>query len=459
MHFNPEQLRQNLQKIQSEGPHNAMPRLCLGLSGGLDSVVLLHALVAVGFKPKVIHVHHGLSDNADQWAAFCERLCNEFGVPFVCVRVQVSSEGKGIEDAARRARYQAFAQHMSARDALLSAHHLDDQAETVLLRLMRGSGPKGLAAMSSRRGLGIGELWRPLLGVPRVELERYAQTHDLRWVEDESNRDEGFERNFLRQKVMPLLAERWPGFAERWQQSATLCGDLDALACDQANEDLISANWRAERLGFSFDLSACADFKPARWRQLLRRACEQAKLEPPGLRHLEALDQQLSTAKGDALIVVSWGRCSLRPFQGRLYLLPAEPEVAGSQALEIWRNPRVWDPTLELKLGDGSLLARAGIGLGCLSIEKHTVSVGLRQGGERCQPAGRPHSQTLKKLLQEFGLEPWLRPVVPLLYIEGVLAAVGDLWVCEGFQAKPGEAGAALQWSMGNRAPSSKEER
>jgi len=459
MRFNPEQLRQNLQKIQSEGQFSAMPRLCLGLSGGLDSVVLLHALVAGGFKPRVIHVHHGLSDHADQWAAFCEQLCSDFGLSFVCERVRVSSEGKGIEDAARRARYQAFAQHMSASDALLSAHHLDDQAETVLLRLLRGSGPKGLAAMSTRRTLAVGELWRPLLGVPRVELERYAQAHDLSWVEDESNKDEGIERNFLRQNVMPLLAERWPGFAERWQQSAKLCGDLDALASDQANEDLITANWRVERLGFSFDLSACTDFKPARWRQLLRRACELAELEPPGLRHLEALDQQLSMAKSDALIAVSWGCCSLRPFQGRLYLLPVEPEVAGSHALEHWRNPRVWDPALTLKLGDWALLVKAGIGAECLSIGDRPVSVGLRQGGERCQPAGRGHSQTLKKLLQEFGLEPWLRPSVPLLYIGGVLAAVGDLWVCEGFQAKPGESGVALQWSMGNIAPSSKEER
>jgi len=458
MHFNPEQLRQDLQKIQSEAQLSVMPRLCLGLSGGLDSVVLLHALLAAGFKPKVIHVHHGLSHHADQWAAFCEQLCKEIGASFVCVRVRVSSEGKGIEDAARRARYQAFAQHMSVGDALLSAHHLDDQAETVLLRLMRGSGPKGLAAMSTRRALEIGELWRPLLSVPRGELERYAQEHDLHWVEDESNRDEGIERNYLRHKVMPLLAERWPGFGERWQQSASLCGDLEVLASDQADEDLVLANWRAERLGFSFDLSVCAGFKPARWRQLLRRACEHAKLEPPGLRHLEALDQQLSSAKSDALIAISWGCCSLRPFQGRLYLLPAEPEVAGSPALEHWRNPRIWDPAQSCQLGDWALLAEPGTGAGCLSVDKYELSVGLRQGGERCQPAGRAHSQTLKKLLQEYGLEPWLRPAVPLLYIEGTLAAVGDLWVCEGFQAKPRESGVTLQWSMGNIAPSSKEE-
>ncbi len=429
MSFHPPYLRDTLQRLSEQRGLKDLPEFYLGLSGGLDSIVLLHALVAAGITPKVLHIHHKLSSLADQWAEFCERTCLEWNVPFSCERVAVESQGKGLEDAARQARYAAFENHMTPNAVLLTAHHQDDQAETILLRLMRGAGPKGLAGMSECRPLGQGELWRPLLNQTREALTAYAQQHQLQWVEDDSNQNQHFDRNFLRQQVMPLLAQRWPGFTERWQHSASLCGELDTLAIDRAKQDLNEADWRTERLGASLNLSTFLTFKPARRGQLLRTACDQLGYTPPGSTHLNQLNQQLAQARPDAKIDVRWSDYSLRPYNQRLYLLPQLPPEAEPT------EPRHWDGISPLTFKHCRLHTLESSNTPRLSPNSGPYQIRFRQGGERCKPAGRQHSQTLKKLLQSHPLEPWLRPHVPLIYAGETLAAVGDLWICEGFQA------------------------
>jgi tRNA(Ile)-lysidine synthase len=413
----------------------------VALSGGLDSIVLLHAAVAAGIKVSAVHVHHNLSPHADHWAEFCESFCEQWSVPFECRRVELNLQGKGLEDAARQARYAAFDQVLGKACVLLTAHHQDDQAETLLLRLMRGAGPKGLAAMSERRECGEFQLWRPLLSVPKVELQHYAQDHQLEWVEDESNQDEDFDRNYLRRQVMPLLSERWPGFAERWQQSAMLCGAVDQAMEAQAEVDLVKADWRVERIGHSLDLNVFESLDSARRWQLLRSACEGEGVPAPGLIHLQTLDNQRLIARADAQIAVSWGAFELRPFQSRLYLIPSDV------VFPLSNTPLPWGGEGCLALARGQLSASATTAGQALSLAHAPFTVKMRSGGERCRPSDRAHSQSLKKLFLERGLEPWLRDCVPLIYVGEILAAVGDLWVCEGFQSVEGEEGIDLCWT------------
>ncbi len=482
MSFSAQDLSRTLQGLSREDDLSLAPPFWVALSGGLDSVVLLHAAVEAGVPVKAIHVHHGLSVNADAWFEFCEALCEQWAVPFEGRRVVVQAQGKGLEDAARQARYAAFEQVLGEGSVLLTAHHQDDQAETLLLRLMRGAGPKGLAAMPERRTCGAFELWRPLLSVPRLELESYAHQHQLEWVEDESNWDESFDRNFLRQQVMPLLSERWPGFAERWQQSAMLCASQNQASEEQGGADLALADWRQERLGYSLDLAYLESLSSARRWQVLRCACETVGVEGPGLIHLQTLDHQLAAARPDAQISVAWGQQALRPFQSRLYLTPSVlPQVSDVP-------PRAWSGEERVDLEVGQLLvdtdaeaeaeaeaeadaeaeaeaeadaeaeAEADAKTNAdtdaepeavgprLSLAHGPFTVRTRSGGERCRPSDRAHSQSLKKLFLERGVEPWLRDRVPLIYAGEALAAVGDLWVCEGFQALEREKGIKLRW-------------
>lgn len=209
-------------------------QILVAFSGGLDSTVLLHQLVQwrtenPGVTLRAIHVHHGLSANADAWVTHCENVCQQWQVPLVVERVQLAQEGLGIEAQARQARYQAFARTLLPGEVLVTAQHLDDQCETFLLALKRGSGPAGLSAMAEVSEFAGTRLIRPLLARTRGELAQWALAHGLRWIEDESNQDDSYDRNFLRLRVVPLLQQRWPHFAEATARSAALCAEQESL--------------------------------------------------------------------------------------------------------------------------------------------------------------------------------------------------------------------------------------
>ncbi len=229
-----------LQEAVASGPDGASPAaLLVGYSGGLDSTVLLHALaMAHPGKVRAIHVHHGLHPEADGWAIHCERTCDALGVPLVVARVDVADIAAGPEAAARAARHTAFHAHLHEGEWLALGHHRDDQAETFLLRALRGSGPDGLAAMRPWRRFGAGTLWRPLLGIGRDALLAYARAHGLAWIDDPSNDDDAFDRNFLRNGVMPLLRKRWPQADAVFARSAALCESAHALLADNDLADL-----------------------------------------------------------------------------------------------------------------------------------------------------------------------------------------------------------------------------
>ena len=221
----------------------SQPAVLLAYSGGLDSSVLLHQLVLLRnqrpeLQLRAVHIHHGLNPLADSWVAHCEQQCAQWQVPLEVVRVQIDARAGGIEAAARTARYDAFSQLLLPDEALLTAQHLDDQSETVLLALKRGSGPAGLAAMPQQHWLGQHRHLRPLLAVSRSQLEAWAQHHQLSWIEDDSNQDPRYDRNFLRLKVLPLLNDRWPHFASAVARSAALCGEQEQLLDELLAEEL-----------------------------------------------------------------------------------------------------------------------------------------------------------------------------------------------------------------------------
>lgn len=434
MMFSPQALNQHLP------PYDGQP-LWLGFSGGLDSTVLLHALVQLGRAVKAVHINHQISPNALLWEAQCAQLCAALGVEFRARRVTVINQGRGIEDAARAERYKIFSTCLDAGGTLLTAHHADDQAETLLLRLLRGTGPRGLAAMARQRPLGRGQIWRPLLNFTRAQLEAYAKANQLHWVEDESNRDDHYDRNFLRNQVMPLLQARWPGFQARWQQTAELCASNEQLLDQQAAQDLALAEFRPERLGTSISKAYWLSVPQARQQLLLRFWLRTQGLAAPEQQHWRQIHVQL-TAAADAEVCLRFGDLTLRVYRDRIYLVPLLDVKAFPNTCELQAE------ATELRLGrlllqpalPGSTRPQLKAGLSHLQIR-------YRQGGERAHPARRLHSQTLKKLLQEYGLEPWLREFVPLIYSGEQLAAVGDLWVCHGFEAVD-SAGMEITWQL-----------
>jgi tRNA(Ile)-lysidine synthase len=394
-------------------------------SGGLDSTVLLHALAMLNLPVslRAIHVNHQISLNAHSWQEHCVVICQQLKIPLVIEKVIVKNTGKGIEDAARELRHDAFKKHLATGDILFTAHHADDQAETLLLRLFRGAGPAGLSAMARERECGDGILYRPLLSFTRAELEAYAEDNELMWINDESNSDDHYNRNFLRNQVIPLLQQRWPTLTQQLQRTAELCAQQEVITKTVAQEDFALLGERQERVGKSIDLTVFSHLPTARQQNLLRYWLAKNNYDLPEYVHWEEFQQQIFHARDDAHTELRWGNVSLRLFQQRLYLLPIElPEFK-----------------LTFQLSTEKLALR-------LNLSPEQLEIRYRKGGERCKPAGRAHSQTLKKLLQEYVLEPWLRDQVPLVYYQDQIVAVGDLWICEGFVAQANESGYALSW-------------
>lgn len=439
-------------------PHANAKRWLVGFSGGLDSTVLLHALsklqkVGRWTKPILaVHVHHGLSAQADQWQQHCQNVAAQWQVDFIAQRVAVSQSGGGIEEAARTARYKVFAGLMQPGDLLLLAHQLNDQAETLLFRLLRGTGPHGLAGMLLVRPFAAGLLLRPLLSFSRPQLQDYARVEGLRWIEDDSNANDNFDRNYLRNQVLPLLAKRWPEFEQRWGQTARWCEETNQLTADLAALDLFTCDQRRQRVGWSLSLSALQMLSPARRNNVLRYWFAEHHLSSPEAKHLLEIEQQLLLGDS-ATAEVSWAEVVLRRLSERLYLLnkkTLEPALANNSNKD--GEPLRWtDLSQAIELADGATLEAtkvrgAGISVAKIAAGDH-VSILVRQGGERCHPADRGHSQTLKKLLQEYSLEPWLRDRVPLLYVGDQLAAVGDLWVCRDFAAQEKDEGWLMRWT------------
>ncbi|WP_222564947.1 tRNA lysidine(34) synthetase TilS [Novilysobacter antarcticus] len=410
--------------------------LLVGFSGGLDSTVLLNALArdpAVRRRGlRAIHIHHGMQADADRWTVHCNSVCDSLGIPLDTIRVTVRVDGRGTEAAARDARHAAFAGLMERGDVLVLGHHRDDQAETFLLRALRGSGVDGLASIRRWREFAPGRLWRPLLDTSRETLLAYATAHGLRWIEDPSNTDSSFDRNFLRQQVLPLLRSRWPGAESAFARSAALCGEAQQLLDDGDASALAACTGRNPRV---LSRAALRTLPAARRARVLRRWIAGLGLPALPAHGVARIESDLLPARADALARFQWSGAVIHAWRDGLHAGAMQDTVP-----EGWKA--TWDGREPLSLPNGSRLALEGA-----PVLPWTCHVTTRRGGERITLPGRTHSHSLKHLLQDLDVPPWQRPNLPLLMrTDDSVLAVADLVYAKEFADWLDLHGATLRW-------------
>jgi tRNA(Ile)-lysidine synthase len=416
--------------------------IAVGLSGGVDSVVLLHLLRrGLRLPPSrlsAIHVNHQISTNAASWASHCRRYCRTLGVNLQVVKVEVP-RGNSTEAAAREARYRVFSD--SGCDVVALAHNRDDQSETVLLQLLRGAGPRGLAAMPGLRQ-GAPAIWRPLLGVPRSVIEAYARRHRLQWVDDESNLDRGYLRNFLRHDVLPMIEARLPGTGAVLARAARLQAEASDLLDALADRDLGDARLDTGR---TLELAKLEDLPGHRARNALRLFLHRHGARMPQALRLDELLRQALTARNDAQVCVDLGDVALRRFRGKLHLVSPLPRLPHDLKL-------AWDGRGVLALpqlgGTLRLESHKGSGIAADWLQSGRLFVRIRHGGEKLRLTRGGPQRTLRNLLQEGEVPPWMRERLPLLYLDDRLAAVPGIGVDARFRCAAQGQGLLPVWAV-----------
>jgi tRNA(Ile)-lysidine synthase len=402
--------------------------VAIAFSGGLDSSVLLHALAgsqrARERGLRAIHVDHGLHPQSSDWATHCERFSEDCGIPALLLKARIENRrGLGLEAAARKARYASFAEALGENEILAFAHHQDDQTETVLLKLLRGAGPEGLGAMRELRRLGKAWAWRPLLGIRRDDLRRYAEQAGLVWLDDPSNDDARIDRNYLRHDVLPTLRERWPRADASISQSANWIRAASDFIEGESTRALASLQ--------GLDL-ATMDFR--RWLALpdalrdpvLRRWLRGLRLAEPNRHQVDEIERQLTAVTDDKLPCVRWPGAELRRYRDCIHAMP--PLQLPDRAWE-----QHWDgQMLPLPAALGTLCLEDESGCCPALPEGKRLLVRFRRGGERLRLNPNGYHRDLRDLYQEAGIPPWQRGRIPMvLDRRGELLAVGDLWISD----------------------------
>lgn len=404
-------------------------RLIVAYSGGVDSHVLLHLCASQAeFRDRLlaVYVDHGLQVASAQWGEHCRHQAAALAIDFVALSVDGRAKsGEGPEAAARQARYAALRDLLQPGDALLLAQHREDQMETLLLQLFRGAGVAGLAAMPARDTFGAGWVLRPLLAIGKREILEYALSHGLCWVDDPSNQGDDFDRNFLRNRVLPLLKQRWPSLDKSIARSAAHCGQAANLLQSWSEANLVGLMTDDHLAGPSLQLDRLVHFAPEQRRWLLRQWLQQQGLRPPSLAQIQAIENQLIGASDSGEAEIQLQGYFLKKYRRRLFCLQA-PSLQPFQA-SLW--PTDAD---EIGLSNGQrLLRQQQAGIAKRLWDQAIISVRPRDGGEKLKLAGRAGHHPLKKLFQEAGVPPWRRHNWPLIYLDQRLAAVAGLWVDE----------------------------
>ena len=423
---------------------------CIAYSGGIDSHALLHAMVLLMSRQQVrqvraLHINHRINPKANEWERYCQRVCEKLKISFHVERViSIVRPSSSVEAVARKARYTLFQQNLRENEILLTAHTQSDQAETFLLQLLRGSGVKGLSAMPAKRKLGKGYLVRPLLEITHDNLIKYAKKNHLQWIEDDTNSELRFDRNYLRHEVLPILYHRWPRVFSVIARSAVHCAEAELLL-DQLAENDLQQIQRENTLV----IVPLLQLPPERQRNVLRRWISCYGFHLPQTKQLEQIRNEVLLASPDATPIFSSSEIEIRRYNGMLFLL--SPLLPHETAHIIH-----WDFEQPLALPNalGSLIAEKQRGNGIkATIDIRKVTVRFRQGGERCRPDGRKEVHTLKKLMQEWKIPVWQRNRIPLIYYNNILIAVVGYCICEGFLAKEKEWG----WDFWHKYPKKSE--
>jgi len=434
MSFNTALLKENITQYSNANV------LWVAYSGGCDSHVLLHSLVAlrseITAEIKAIHINHGLSPLANEWDEHCRKICTALSVPYLAISVNAKAKDTSPEEAARHARYAEWKALLNKDEVILLAHHQDDQAETVLIQLLRGSGVKGLAAMPAQQNFSQGLLCRPFLGFLREEIVSYAVANNLNWIDDPSNFDTDFDRNFLRHDVVPLLETRWPSLKKTLSRTASHQAEANQLLTELAFQD-----WHHVHSNHHIKISSLLKLSQQRQRNVLRYwIADVCELLLPNTVQLQRVLDEVITAAEDANPEVFWRGGEIRRYQGLLYAQEKRVKPENTTTLLL-----LWpDLATPLKLNSEGLKLTArsskGAGLSQNKLKNAEISVKFRQGGESCRPHGRGQTHQLKKLFQEWQVPPWKRASVPLIYVNGELASVVGYCRCEPFAAAEDEA-------------------
>lgn len=387
-----------------------------------------------------VHVNHELQPEANTWAYHCVRTCERLHVPLESLNVTIRRKpGQSLEAIARGARYAALQALLEEGEVLLTAHHQDDQAETLLLQLLRGAGPRGLSGMPECVRLGLGWLSRPLLRVSRDALRQYAASHSLDWIEDQSNLDLRFLRNYLRQTISPRLEVRWSSFAQSLSRAAFLQAEAVRLLDDLAVMDLRCV------VGSTSDALSCrrlSELSSARQRNTLAFWIRGLGLPVPSHAHIAHILSDVLDADAGTSPLVRWRGVEIRRYRDSIYAMAPLVSLG-----DLRSTPWTLREPLELPHGNLEAALVNGQGLSRRFCPDGKAEVRYRCGGERCKPVGRAHSQLLKKLFQEYGVPPWQRDRLPIIYINNTLGAVAGLWICSPFAAAENEVGWVFRWA------------
>lgn len=402
---------------------DSLTKIIVGFSGGLDSTVLLHLLASESsLKSKIVavHIHHGISVHADSWQIHCQEFCQALGVGFITEAVHFD-RCANIEEGARNARYTLFSSLLTSCDCLALGHHQDDQAETVLLQLFRGAGIDGLAAMTEKGALGLGTYARPFLNYSRVSLEDYANVHQLTWVEDESNQDSDYSRNYLRQQIIPALKEKWPSVVRTIARTASHCqqarSNLDDLAVIDCPQLVVPKNL--------LDLKPLQTLNFERLMNVLRVWMKKNQVQLPSTIILHQLINEVILARTDASPEISWGEFVIRRFQHALYLDKKDKMILPSKI--------EWSefPSPFFTKGTRIQLQAYPAEKGLILPKNAKLIIRFREGGEIIVLQGQ--TKRLKKLFQEWNIPPWKREKIPLLYVNDVLAVIVGYCISDQF--------------------------
>ena len=411
--------------------HNP-PHIYIGYSGGIDSHVLLHLCASMAhLKEKItaVYVHHGLQLEADAWAEHCKKTATDLGVDFKVIRVDaIAGQGESPEEVARNARYTALRTLIETDDLLLVAQHREDQLETVLLQLFRGSGLSGLSAMPAFMNFGKGVLLRPLLDTPKIAVEDYAKLHNLSWIEDPSNQSNNFNRNFLRNAIVPLLKQRWPACDKTVARSAGHCAEAQLLLSEQAKKVFLPI---FNVLDETLSISKLIAYSLTQQRLVIREWFQMLNLKMPSQAFIERIQSDVISARPDSDPLLSGKGYCIRRYRDKLYCLKvgeAEKIVAS-----IWPKMQI---SFSFSAGQALYFMPSSAGICYDKWQKSTVVVKARSGGEKISLPGRKGHHDLKQLFQEASVAPWERAGIPLIYLDDKLAVVGDLWISADFYSE-----------------------
>jgi len=412
------------QRVVSSLPADTR-KIFIAYSGGKDSHVLLDLLSSITeIKPKItaVHVNHGLQAKADDWAMHCQTIALNHGVAFQCIKVNAHKHKRqSLEEIARNARYQAFCTLLAENDVLLLAQHREDQMETLLLQLFRGAGVQGLAAMPVSSTLGKGRMIRPLLDVSQASINEYAIKHNLHWVEDPSNKDNDFDRNFLRNQILPQLKQRWPALDKTVSRSARHCANSYLLNESLAKKLFENIYYKDDG---SLNIQQLLELTDKEQHLLIRYWFDTLQLRMPSEKTIIKIIEEVVKAKQSANPLLKTKSYCIRRYRNKLFCFKTDP-------LDLAEPERYWDKKsnrLDLK---GSILSvcDASEGISKAKWNNSEVWIKFRSGSEKIKLSGRQGHHSLKKLFQEQEIPPWERALIPLIYLNGNLAAVADLWI------------------------------